>query len=192
MRGDGVFDRLAKLDVNKVRLCVGGLIAVVVAVVLVVNALDDDESQADRSETTVLSRAQLLARAGSLSHPVYWVGPQPGTERYELTVSPGEQIYVRYLPSGAQSEDQRPEFLTVGTYAVPDARGALEIAAGNAKQGESLSKQDGFEMMSGPGSDHAYVVFDSQPELQIEIFSPRPGEAEKLATSDALRPLSEG
>ena len=192
MRGDGIFDRLARLDVNTVRLCVAGLVAAVVAVILVIKALDDGETQRDHSEVLVLSRSQLLARACSLSHPVYWVGPQQRTKRYELTSKSGGQVYVRYLPSTTQAANQSPDFLVVGTYAVPDARGALETAANSPKRAEKLSRRNGFEMMSAPGTKHAYVVFDDQPELQIEIFSPRPGEAEKLATSGSLRQLTEG
>jgi len=192
LKGDGFFERLAGFDVKTVRLCVGGLIVAVVAVIVVANALDDGESHAARSEAAVLSRSQLLTRGGSLSHPAYWVGQQPGTKRYELTSNPGEQVYVRYLPPGAKPGDQRSDFLIVATYAVPDARSALEHAASNPKQKKRLSKGNGFEMMSADDSKHAYVVFDNQPELQVEIFSPQPGEAEKLATSGALRPLREG
>jgi hypothetical protein len=191
LRDDGIFDRLARLDVNTVRLCVGGMIVAMVAVILAVNALDDGESQGDRPEAVLLSESELIARAGRFSHPAYWVGPQPGIKRYELTFKPGEQLYVRYLPAAAEPGDKRPDFLIVGTYAVPNAQRALELAAGKSKQGETLSREDGFEMMSAPDSKHAYVVFDSRPELQVEIFSPQPGEAEKLATSGVLRPVGE-
>jgi hypothetical protein len=190
--GDGILDRLARLDVNTVRLCVGGLIVATVAVILVVSALDDGESHGDRSEAVVLSKSELVARAGSLSHPAYWVGPQPGTKRYEFTSNPGEQFYIRYLPAAAEPGDERPDFLVVGTYAVPDAQSALELSARDSKQTKTLLKEDGFEMMSAPGSKHAYVVFDDQRELQVEIFSPQPGEAEKLATSGVLRPVGAG
>jgi hypothetical protein len=193
LRGDGILDRLARLDVNTVRLCVVGLLVATVALILVVNALDNGESRGDRSEAVVLSESELMARAGSLSHLAYWVGPKPRAERYELTSKPGEQLYIRYLmPAAAEPEDKRPGFLVVGTYAVPDAQRSLEFAASNSKQAKTLSKEDGFEMMSAPGSKHAYVVFDNQPELQVEIFSPQPGEAEKLATSGVLRPVGEG
>lgn len=192
MKEDGLFDRLGRLDVNTVRLCAVVLIAVVVGVILAVNALDDDEAQGDRSQAVVLSEPELLARAGGLSHLAYWVGPQPGAKRYELTSKPGEQIYIRYLPSAAQAEDRRPRFLIVGTYAVPDARRALEDAARGPKGSGKLSRQNGFEMMSAADGQHAYVVFADQPELQIEVFSPRPGEAERLALSGALQPLREG
>lgn len=192
MRGDGIFERLARLDVNTVRLCVAGLIAAAVAAILVIKALDDDAAQRDRSGTLVLSRSQLLARAGRLSHPVYWVGPQQRTKRYELTSKRAGQVYVRYLASTERAASQSPGGLVVGTYTVPDARGALESAAGNPRRAEKLSRRNGFEMMSAPGAKHAYVVFDDQPELQVEIFSPRRGEAEKLATSGSLRQLEEG
>lgn len=191
MRGDGIFDRLARLDVNTVRLCAAGLIAAAVAAILAIKALDD-ATQRDRSEALVLSRSQLLARAGSLGHPVYWVGPRQRTKRYALTSKSAGQVYVRYLPSTAQAASQSPGGLVVGTYTVPDARAALESAAGSPKRAEKLSRRNGFEMMSAPGAKHAYVVFDDQPELQVEIFSPRPGEAEKLATSGSLRQLKEG
>jgi hypothetical protein len=189
LRSEGFFAKLAEFDVKTVRVFAAAVLAVGLAAFLIVSHLRGGESRKDGSTDGVLSRSELLGRAGTLSHPAYWLGPQPGASSYELTTA-DEQIYVRYLP-GAEPENPRPDFLIVGTYVVPDAWHALKLlVAGNAKQKEKLTKGNGFEMMSSPSSKHAFVVFDNHPELQVEVFSPNAGDPQRLASSGALRPLS--
>jgi hypothetical protein len=182
--------KLSELDAKTVRLGVAGLIAVVVVVVLAVGFFGGDESSDKESSGNAvsLSESELQAEASNLGHAVYWVGARPDTESYELTSTPDGRVYIRYLTGGAKAGDPHPNFLTVGTYRVPEADQALRTAK-EAGQGTTLSKHEGYEVLGSESGSSAYVVFEAEPELQIEIFSPNPGEATELANSGALAPL---
>jgi hypothetical protein len=53
-----------------------------------------------------------------------------------------------------------------------------------------VTQVDGFELRKGTSGQNEYVVFDDQPDLQIEIFHLTPGRALQFAKSGALQPLS--
>jgi hypothetical protein len=180
-----------KLSVKRVRLGAVGLL-VVVGLVIGIAALAGGDSgggsDGGESEAVSLSAPELLAKAGSLSGPAYWIGPRAGTSSYELTDTPDGRIYIRYLTGGAEAGDPRPGFLTIGSYPVAEAAKALEgVAKGG--EGQTLSHRSGYEVLSSSGATNAYVVFDEQPDVQVEVFSPQTGEAAELATSGALKPL---
>jgi len=180
--------------VKTVRL---GLVGVLIVAAVVIGAIallggGSDDSSANSSESSdthavALSASELLARGSGLDQPAYWIGPRAGTESYELSTTPDGRVYIRYLTGDAEAGDPRPDFLTVGTYPVPEAGLALVQAAAEKK--EIISRGKGYAVFSPKGATNAYVVFDDQPGLQIEIFSPQAGEAAELATSGALKPL---
>jgi hypothetical protein len=183
-----------ELDAKTIRIALAALIAVVLIVALAFDIFSGDDSSSEEASkpggnVVGLSESALIARAGSFEHPVYWVGGRVGTESYELDKASTGNVYIRYLTGGAQAGDPRAEFLTVGTYPVAEASKALHEGAKTAEEGQTLSQHEGFEVLSSPQSTNAYVVFDDQPELQVEIYSPQPGEAAELATSGALKPL---
>jgi hypothetical protein len=184
-------DRLRELDPVTVRRAIAGLIAATVLVVLaiVIFGGDDDSGGGSSGEAVALSESELLEKSGTLGHPTYWVGPRPGTTSYELTTTPDGRNYIRYLTGDAEAGDPLPSFLTVGTYSVPNAKQALQKAIEGGEGKVKVSHHDGYEVLAGGSGANAYVVFDDQPDLQIEVFSPRPGEALKLANSGALIPL---
>jgi hypothetical protein len=189
---DGRATASGRLDPRTVRLWVGGLVAVAAivigAIALLGGGSSDSPSGGSATQAVALSESKLLARASDLGQTAFWVGPRPGTQSYELSTTPEGRVYIRYLTDGAKAGDPRPNFLTVGTYPVAEAQLALRQAA-KAAQGQTLSQHDGFEVLSSKKATNAYVVFDDQPEIQIEVFSPRPGEAADLAASGALKPL---
>jgi hypothetical protein len=185
---------LKKVDVKTVRTVVAALL---VALGLVLGAIallggDSDEDSSEGSTATnavALSESELLARVGELGQPAFWVGPRAGTESYELSSASDGRVYVRYLTDGAEAGDPRPEFLTVGTYPVADASEALQTRASGENASYELSQHDGYEALTADAQTNAYVVFDDQPTLQIEVYSPVPGEAADLANSGALKPV---
>lgn len=183
-------ERLKQLDVKTVRLALAGLIVVLAAIILAGALLGGGSDEGPSAEEAVaLSESELLARSSSLSHPAYWLGPRPGTTSYELTSTADGRIYIRYLTGDAEAGDPRSSFVTVGTYSLADAHQALAVAAGEDGEGRKLTKHAGYELLAGKKAKHAYVVFDDQPQLQVEVYSPKPGEAASLATSASLRPL---
>ena len=183
-----------KLEVKTVRLGLLGLLVVVGILIGAIALLGGDsgggssEGSETESETVALSESELLAKASDFSHPLYWVGPRPGTESYELHSTSDGQVYIRYLTDGAEAGDPHSDLLAIGTYPVADAKQALQKAQ-KESAGQELTRHEGYEALSDSGEDNAYVVFDDQPELQIEIYSPHPGEAAELATSGSLKPL---
>lgn len=183
--GDGV-------DVNRVRHWVlAGLIAagvVVLAIVIFGGDSGDDSSSAGEaeSEAVALSEAELLAQASGLGGPAWWVGPREDTESYELTTTEDGRIYIRYLTGDAEAGDESAEFVSVGTYPLADAKAALQRSA--TESGGTVEREQGFDLLVGE-NDNAYVVFDDEPGVQVEIYSPEPGEAEQLARDGELQPL---
>ncbi len=179
-------------NAKTVRLAVAGLLvlaAVVVGIVALAGGFDSGEGgSGGESEAVSLSASELLAQAGSLSGPAYWIGPRTGTSSYELTDTPDGRIYIRYLTEGAEAGDPQPNFLTIGTYPIENAKEAIEAAAEEG-DGRALSRHNGYEALSSEGAASAYVVFDDEPNAQIEVFSPQRGEAARLATSGAVEPL---
>ncbi len=195
MAARGVKENLRKGDAKTVRTAVAALL-VVLAVVLGAIALlgggsDDDSAEGAQTaaNAVALSESELLASASELSQPAFWVGARAGTDSYELSTTPDGRLYIRYLTGGAEAGDERPEFLTIGTYPVPEAQQALDTAATAEGASHKLTQHDGFQALSAPDATNAYVVFDDQPAVQIEIYSPEPGEAATLAKSGALKPV---
>jgi hypothetical protein len=176
------------------RVCAAGLIGVVLVVVGAADALGGSDDSPARpagsaGEAVTLTEYDLLSRAGRLEPAPYWVGRRSGVDDFELERDEDGNLYVRYLAGddAGTAEGGGADSLTVASYPVGEAEARLETAA--RANGEELSRRDGFVMLAAAGSNSAYVVFDEQPELQIEIYSPRPGEAARLAGSGALTPL---
>lgn len=169
------------------------LLGVAVLVVVGIAIFGDGEDSCavgipENGQPVSVSESELTCNAAGLGHLAYWVGPQPSTSSYEVTSSADGRIFIRYLTGGASAGDERPDFLTVGTYAVPDALGALRSAKAE-DDSQRLSARNGYSLLEGASGLNAYVVFDDEPDLQIEVYSPRAGRAVDLARSGALEPL---
>jgi hypothetical protein len=177
-----------ELDTRTVRLGLAGLVVVAVIVFLAVKLLGGDDDNTDTDGPVGLSEEELIDRAGDFDHPIYWVGPDPSVDQYELTATSDGRVYVRYLVSGAAPGDQRPSFRTVGTYEVADAKVSLQTSKDAGGTG-SLTHENGFDLLRGGSRQNVYVALDDQTGLQIEIFDPQPGAALELAKSGALKPI---
>jgi hypothetical protein len=181
--------RLRHLDASTVRLGVLGLVILAALIFAGIKIFGGDDSSSNNgSGPEGLSQSALVSTAADAGHTVYWVGPNSETEQYEYTRTEDGRVYVRYLNNGAPVGDPRPDFLTVGTYEVPDAKAALETSA--SQSGAKVQQEDGFDLLKGTSGQNVYVVFDDQADLQIEIFHPTPGQALKFAKSGDLQPVS--
>jgi hypothetical protein len=180
---------MTPVQVRRIRFGLLALIVVAAIVFLLVKVIGgDDSSSSDEGAPVGLSESELIDKAPSFSHVAYWVGPQEGTDQYELTETPDGRIYVRYLTEGADVGNDSPDFVTVGTYAFPDAKKGLGVAR-SAGQLKSIDEGDGYSVADGTSGQNVYVVFDDQPDLQVEVFSPEPGKARDLVDSGALEPI---
>lgn len=180
---------MTNVEVRRIRFGLVALLVVAVVAFLLIKVIGDDDSSSDDSAPVGLSESELIASAGDFSHVAYWVGPQNGTDQYELTDTADGRIYVRYLTSGASVGSDEPNYLTVGTYAFPDAKKGLKTAQGN-NQLDSVEGANGYTVADGQSGLNVYVVFDDQPDLQVEVFSPEPGQARDLVDSGDLKPIA--
>jgi len=172
-------------------------VGVVIAVALIAGFLvwffvirdSGDNGQFSGGEPTEISNSDsgVATLAGEAGHPVYWVGSRPGT-KLEGTLLDNGNAYVRYLGTNAAIGDPEPNFLTIGTYPVPNAYSALKDAA---KQPGAVVKQapdNGLVVTNTSSPNSVYVAYRDQ-DLQIEVYDPDPKQARQLATSGAVTPV---
>jgi hypothetical protein len=146
---------------------------------------DESAKPGEPMAATAASLQEMAARLGS---PIYWAGPQKGSELEVTESEGGERVYVRYLTGGAEIGDPRPDFLTVGTYAFEDPVRALKRQA----------KESGGELTTAPGGATVYIsrkrpqsVYLAYPgvEVEIEVYDPDPRTARSLVTSGQIAPV---
>jgi hypothetical protein len=147
-------------------------------------------SQAGASSgTTVqaISLAGLRALPASLGHAVYWAGPRAETT-YELTKTPDGRVYVRYLTGGARLGSPLPNFLTIGTYVVPNAAAAVRTAA--AQPGAvRVAVQGGFGFYNRARPTSVYFAYPGS-NVQVETYDPSAAVARQLVETGAIKPVS--
>ena len=138
----------------------------------------------DRADRAQCVRTEGLV--GGLDQPIYWVGPVAG-ERYELTRTTANDVYVRYLPPGVKAGTQQGEYPLIATYPYKGALAALKAINGRtAAQGRGREGRDRGSRAAKP--TNAHVAFP-HVNYQIEVYNPSAPAARRLATSAALTPV---
>jgi hypothetical protein len=175
---------------RNVRLRFGAILAIAAVVVFVVwfafiRGGDSDNNSGPNSQGTTLAQLQNLP--SEVGHPVYWAGRQPGTT-YELTRTARGEIYIRYLPAGVPVGDERPNYLTVGTYQFKNAYSTLRARAREAGAVSGPLPNRGFYVLSRSRPNSVYVAYRGQ-DLQIEVFAPSAQRARQIVTSKQVTPL---
>jgi hypothetical protein len=153
-------------------------IALIAAVV--VWLVRGNDSSSTVGEPEIVTATQLSEFAADNGAPVYWLGERRN-ESYELTDTPSGRVYIRYLTGGAEVGDERANFVTVATYPDGDGIATLRKAA-HERKGSKLGKtDDGAVLLIDPTSPvNAHLAYPGA-NLQIEVYSPVPGEALRLA-----------
>ncbi|HZQ80507.1 MAG TPA: hypothetical protein VFB25_00870 [Gaiellaceae bacterium] len=131
--------------------------------------------------------AGLRATAAALGQPIYWLGPQ-ARMTYELTVTTGRLVYVRYLPHGVKPGDPKPDYVTVGTY---PKQGAYAIVAAARKLKGSRVQEFGANEIAVTYSTRpksVYVAYRGLPYM-IEVFDPAALGSETIVRDGLLVPL---
>jgi len=160
-----------------------------VAMVVVWLTRDDSSSSPVPGEPEAVSSSELSEFADEHGSPIYWLGERRN-ESYELTDSESGRVYIRYLTGGAEAGDKRAKFITVATYPAENGVVALRKAM-REQNGAKLGKtDDGAVLLIDPSSpDNAHLAYPGA-NLQVEVYSPVPGEALRLAARGEVQPVS--
>jgi hypothetical protein len=166
-----------------------GLAAGFLAWFFIVRTGDDETSAAptapSQAAPEIASLADLRALADS-NETFYWAGVRSGT-RIELT-APDGTVFIRYLPPGEPAGSTTPT-LTVATYRRSDAFEEVSRAA----EGEDVSRlklpRGGLAVVGRTHGTNVHLAYPDQP-YQVEVYSPRVGEALRLVANGTVRPYS--
>jgi len=176
-------------DTNRIRsyiaLALVGLAAILLIAWLVSG--DDDSSSNGSGEPEIVSVEGLEDAVADEAEPVYWAGEQDGTE-LELSQPEEGRNYVRYLTDGAEAGDERAEFLTVGTYAQPDAVRALRRQAEEANGVLGTAPGEGVVYFNRDQPTSVYLAYPGV-DVQIEVFDPSFTRALQLVNSGQIVPV---
>lgn len=159
-----------------------------IAMVVVWLTRDDSSASSATGKPEVVTAAQLSEFAAEQGTPVYWLGVRRN-DSYELTDSASGRVYIRYLTGGAEAGDKRAKFVTVATYPTGDGVAALRKAAGEQSGAKLAKTNDGAVLLVDPTSpNNAHLAYPGA-NLQIELYSPVPGEALRLAARGDVQPV---
>ena len=165
---------------------IGAVLAVAVAAALVVWLVvirdDSNGSSAQSAQVTAIppvaaSPDRLRELSVEAGRPIYWLGAREN-RTYELTRTPQDRIFVRYLPKGVAAGTREAKYTLVGTYPVDDAYGVLK----------ELAKAGGYvEAARAPRS--IYLAYPGS-DVQIEVYASSAEHARELITSGQVVPVS--
>jgi hypothetical protein len=133
-----------------------------------------------------LTLSGLKSFVRQVGHPVYWVGPRPGTT-YELTQTTQGRIFVRYLPAGASVGTSTP-FVTVGTYPVPRALGDTRRLAATAGSVQISVSGGAVAFYARSRPTNVYEAFPGV-DYQLEVYDPSASEGHQLVASGRVAPI---
>ncbi len=148
----------------------------------------DSDSAASQSASSgaaeIVSPDSLRETASAGPAVIYWAGEQEGTE-LELSRPDEDRTYVRYLTDNAEAGDERADFLTVSTYAQPNAVAVLH----------RQSKRSGGTIGHAPGDATVYYdredpgsVYLAYPgsSVEVEVYDPSFERALRLVNSGQI------
>ena len=126
---------------------------------------------------SAVTAQNLETLAASLSAPIYWAGPQAGVT-YELNQGTTGRTYIRYLPQGV-AIGSPADYLTVGTYAYPNAYNITLGLAGEAGSVKVPVAGGGVAFFEHSRPTNVYIAFPGS-DYQVEVFAPVAGQAAQL------------
>jgi hypothetical protein len=171
------------------RIVAFALVAIAVAVALVY-ALGRSPHTGSTNQVSVPPIAPKLVSASALKafaevegQVIYWVGPVAG-DKYELTRTKTNDVFVRYLPPRVKAGTHGGKYLFVATYPLQGAFGALKSGANGTPLKVAGTK--GAVAAVVPGSPTNVRVAFPDIDYQIEVYDPHKGKARELARSGAV------
>jgi len=166
------------------------IVAVLLVLLIVLLTRDESDGGSAAGEPRIVSAAELSELTAELDHPVYWLGRRSGSE-YEFEEASTGKVQIRYLEPGSKAgEVSSGEALTVVTYPAKDGAAEVERAAEERDGAELGRTKDDAVLLVDPGSaNNAHLAYPGDA-VHVEIFSPTPGEALRLAVDGAVEPVS--
>ena len=179
-----------RLREPRVAALIGIVLAVAIGAFLLLGN-DDDSGSSGPDPTNGAEAASvddLQTVASAADHPIYWAGEESG-KQYELTITSEGNIYIRYLDPDTPIGSADVASLTIGTYNVPDAYGALQGLAEQKGAKTGSTPDGGYVLTNKNNPNSVYVAFPGQ-DYEVEVYDPDPKNAFKVATSGAIVPIS--
>jgi hypothetical protein len=165
------------------------MLAAVLTLGLLAGCGGSDSSSSSTESTSpgaaeIVSPDTLRETAAEATTPIYWAGEQDETE-LELSRPDKNRTYVRYLTGGAAAGDKRADFLTVGTYAQPNAPASLRRQA--KRSGGTIDRAPGNATVyyDRASSGSAYLAYPGAP-VEVEVFDPSFKRALRLVESGQI------
>ncbi len=141
-------------------------------------------SQTTSSGTAEIVSPESLRETASSAIPIYWAGEQAGTE-LELSRPDKDRTYVRYLTGGAEAGDKRAGFLTIGTYAQPNAAASLRRQAKRSDGTIARAPDNATIYYDRGNSQSIYLAYPGAP-VEVEVFDPSFKRALRLVESGQI------
>ncbi len=146
------------------------------------------DSSSSRSASSgaaeIVSASSLRETAAKGTAPIYWAGEQDGT-RLELSRPDKERTYVRYLTGDAEAGDERAAFLTVSTYAQPNAVASLRRQGGRSGGTIAHTADNGTIYFDRTNPKSVYLAYPGIP-VEVEVFDPNFKRALRLVDSGRI------
>jgi hypothetical protein len=173
---------MSTTSVPHARVRVGAVIAIAAAagfVAWLVLRSNGSSSSPQRSSSgaEAVTVQQLTKMAGTVQHPIFWLGPKHGFT-YELRKTRDGRIYVRYLPAGAQVGAVKP-YLTVATYPFPGAFAAIQKQSSATGAVTTRLAYRGLAVLDGAYPQSTHVAYPNV-NYQVEVYDPTPQKAFQL------------
>jgi hypothetical protein len=131
----------------------------------------------------LVNASALKAFARVEGQVIYWVGPVAG-DRYELTRTTANDIFVRYLPRKVKVGSKGKYFL-VATY--PSTTALTDLKSGAYGQPLKVAGAKGAVAAVVPGSPTNVRLAFPHVAYEVEVYDPHsPKHARTLATSGAV------
>jgi len=176
---------------------IGAVLAVAVAAALVVwlVVIRDDSGGSSTKSAQVTAIPPVAASPDRLrelsveaGRPIYWLGPR-NARTYELTRTPQDRIFVRYLPEGVAAGTREAKYTLVGTYPVDNAYGVLKELAKSGGESSFTAPKGGFAVYSTEHPTNIYLAYPGS-DVQIEVYASSAEHARELITSGQVVPVS--
>lgn len=148
---------------------------------------NDNGNTVKKAPAKAVSAESLATLPSTFHHPVYWAGPKSGFT-YEVTRTNDGRIFIRYLPAGVPVGANRPKYLTIGTYPVKNALGAVRAIATRLHATPFRLSGGGLAVQDTRHPTSVYLAYPGA-DYQVEVFDPSPARAQSLVLSGRVSPI---